>query len=108
MNTYLIGLLLAVNDLLSQGLMKNIILGVSGKMWMILVTIICAVQPWIFMGGLSLGSMTILNLVWDLMSDILVTLFGIFYFKEVISGTKSIGVLFAAVAIILFAIDDKN
>lgn len=49
--------------------------------------------------------MTFSNLGWDLMSDILVTLVGIFYFKEKITGLKGIALLLALIAIILFGID---
>jgi drug/metabolite transporter (DMT)-like permease len=47
--------------------------------------------------------MTTMNLVWDLTSDIIVTLFGVFYFKESIKGLRWLAVLFALFSLALFA-----
>ncbi len=52
--------------------------------------------------------MTALNLMWDVMSDILVTASGLFYFKEKLSYKKYIGLSFAFVAIFLLSGDDSE
>ena len=104
----LIGLILALNDVFAQGILKNISLGVAKYSWLIIAAIIYAIQPWIFLQGLNTTTMTVLNLTWDLFSDILITIVGIFYFKESISGLKSLGVLFAFFAITLFYLDDST
>jgi EamA domain-containing membrane protein RarD len=75
---------------------------------MIIALLFQSIQPWIFLKGLNSSSMTILNLTWDLVSDILVTLMGILYFREEISGLKMIGVLFAFVSVSLFALDKQK
>ena len=104
----LIGVLLAINDLFVQGILKNISLGVIKYSWILIAALIYAIQPWIFLKGLSITSMTILNLTWDLISDILITIMGFFYFKESITGLKSLGILFSLVAITLFSIDETT
>ncbi len=104
----LIGLLLATFDLFNMGMMKNIVIGQSPKMFMWLITLLYAVQPWIFFNGLTFTSMTVLNLSWDLLSDILVTLSGVLYFRESLTEYKLVGVLFALVAITLFAFDGSS
>lgn len=104
----LIGLLLAVFDLFNMSMMKNIALKRSSTIFMGIVTALYAVQPWIFLHGLDFASMTVLNLSWDLMSDILVTLSGLIYFRESLTEYKMVGVLFALVAITLFAFDGKT
>ena len=104
----LIGLLLAVFDLFNMAMMKNISLNRSPKMLMGLVTALYAVQPWIFIKGLNFTSMTVLNLSWDLLSDILVTLSGLLYFRESLTEYKIVGVLFALVALTLFAVDGST
>jgi len=104
----LIGLLLAVFDLFNMAMMKNISLNRSPTMLMGLVTALYAVQPWIFIKGLNFTSMTVLNLSWDLLSDILVTLSGLLYFRESLTEYKIVGVLFALVALTLFAVDGST
>jgi multidrug transporter EmrE-like cation transporter len=74
--------------------------------WMIVPTIVYAIQPWIFLSSLKFETMTVMNLTWDLMSDILVTAVGLFYFKEKLGPVKTLGVCTALLSIALLAYDD--
>lgn len=74
--------------------------------WMIVPTIVYAIQPWIFLSALKFETMTVMNLVWDLMSDVLVTIVGIYYFGEKLGPVKSLGVFTALISIALLAYDD--
>jgi drug/metabolite transporter (DMT)-like permease len=47
-----------------------------------------------------------MNLIWDLTSDVLVTILGVFYFKESIKGLRWLAVLFALFSLGLFAYTD--
>ena len=100
-----LALILAVFDLVNMGTIKNVSLGMFKPGFMWLVTALYALQPWIFLNGLNYTSMTVLNLSWDLFSDILVTFSGLFYFRETLTQYKLFGVLFAILSIILFAVD---
>ncbi len=102
---FLLGAILALMDVFNMSVLKEISLGAAKMSWMILPTILYALEPWIFVAGLKTISMTVLNLSWDLLSDIFVTMAGLFYFKENISSLKMFGVGFAFVAIGLFAAD---
>ena len=64
--------------------------------------LIYTLQPLIFMKSLNYEGMVITNLTWDLMSDILVTLQGILIFGETLSPLRWIGVIFAAIALVIF------
>lgn len=66
-------------------------------------TFLYALTPYVFFKALNYESMTTMNLVWDLTSDVFVTLFGVFYFKESIKGLRWLAVLFAMFSIGLFA-----
>jgi hypothetical protein len=101
----LFGLLLAFFDMFNMGAIKNVSAGVYPKLVMWIVTGLYMLQPWLFLKGLNFTSMTVLNLSWDLLSDILVTLSGLLYFRESLTEYKLIGVLFALMAITLFALD---
>ncbi len=104
----LIGLLLATCDLFNLGAIKNVSTGLYPKIVMWVVTGLYALQPWIFLKGLNFTSMTVLNLSWDLLSDILVTLSGLFYFRESLTEYKFLGVLSSMLAITLFAMDGAS
>jgi multidrug transporter EmrE-like cation transporter len=50
--------------------------------------------------------MTVMNLTWDLMSDVLVTIVGLYYFGEKLGPVKSLGLCTAILSIALLAYDD--
>lgn len=101
----LYGSLMASIDTFMLSLLKAIHLGWVEKAFMIIPTIIYACQPWIFLSALKFESMTTMNLLWDVLSDVLVTFTGLYYFREKISQTKLIGVAFSFVAIFLLTYD---
>ena len=74
--------------------------------WMIAPTLVYAIQPWIFLQSLSFESLTVMNLMWDVISDVLVTLVGLLYFKETIGIYKVIGVVLSFVSITLLSLED--
>ena len=91
--------------------MLSIIKGVSKDVprfikWMVLPTIIYALQPWIFLSSLRFESLIVMNLMWDLMSDILVTATGLLYFKEKLGPYKTLGVILSFASIVLMAMED--
>jgi hypothetical protein len=103
----LFGLLMAGIDVGMLGIIKSVNVGwLRSIKWMIIPTIVYAIQPWIFLKSLSFSSMVTMNLMWDILSDILVTAVGLLYFKESVSHKKLIGILFAFVAIFLMTSDD--
>ncbi len=104
--TLLIAFFLAISDVFNLGLLKMISTGqISNQVWIGLPTVLYAFQPFIFLFGLKHTSMTVLNLLWDVLSDIMVTASGIFYFKEKISMKKYIGIAFGIVAVIFLSND---
>jgi multidrug transporter EmrE-like cation transporter len=103
----IVGSILALTDASMMSIMKNISMGILPYSYLTIVCIVYSLQPLLFMFGLNNTSMTVLNLSWDLMSDILVTMVGLFYFREHLSNKKAIGVLFAVLAIVLFSIDGE-
>lgn len=90
------------------GIIKSVNVGwLRSIKWMIIPTIVYALQPWIFLKSLNFSSMVTMNLMWDILSDILVTAAGLLFFKEKVSNKKFIGILFAFVAIFLMTSDDE-
>jgi multidrug transporter EmrE-like cation transporter len=95
------GTYMATVDVFMLGLLKGINLGWVSSTLIILPTIIYAMQPWVFLASLKFESLTVMNLLWDVISDVLVTAMGLFFFKEQITRTKMIGVAFSFVSIFL-------
>jgi hypothetical protein len=67
--------------------------------------VLYAVQPLIFYNALGFQGMAIINLLWNVISSIVVTLVGILYFKEKLTNLKLIGAGFSIVAIWLLSMD---
>lgn len=103
----LFGLAMASLDVLMMSLGK---LSVKGKIpyntALTMGTIAYSLEPYIFFSSLKYESLTAMNLIWDLTSDIVVTLVGVFYFKESIKGLRWLAILFALFSLALFAYTD--
>ena len=67
--------------------------------------VLYAVQPLIFYNALSFEGLAIINLLWNVISSIVVSLVGILYFKEKLTNLKLIGAAFSIVAIWLLTVD---
>ena len=67
--------------------------------------LVYSIQPLIFLQSLQYESMTVMNILWDVISDIIVTVTGLFYFKEKLSSMKMVGLAFAFTAIVLLSYD---
>lgn len=67
--------------------------------------LIYSLQPLLFLQSLRYESMTVMNILWDIMSDLSVTLIGLIYFKERLTPLKMLGLSFAFVAIVLLSYD---
>lgn len=67
-----------------------------------------SLQPYIYLQALQHESMTVMNILWDIISDIMVTVMGLFYFKEEISSLKQLGLAFAFIGIVLMSYDEVS
>jgi multidrug transporter EmrE-like cation transporter len=68
--------------------------------------IVYALQPVLFYFSLKFETLTVMNLLWDVISDVIVTLIGLLVFKETIGPYKKAGVIFSFISIILLSIND--
>jgi hypothetical protein len=100
----LYGTAMALIDTGMLGLVKEISTdGVKSLAFMVIPSIVYAIQPWIFLSALKYESLIVMNLMWDLLSDVLVTLLGLFYFGEKISRIRLMGLLLGMVSLSLLA-----
>jgi len=105
----LYGLFMATIDVIMLGIIKMVNTGAIKNMWwMALPTAVYAFQPWIFLQSLRFETMIVMNLLWDLISDVLVTANGIIYFKEKLSSTKMFGVGLSMLGIYLMSCEKAD
>ena len=100
------GTYMATVDVFMLGILKAIHLGWMNKAFIFLPTLLYSMQPWVFLASLKFEGLTVMNLMWDVLSDIFVTLTGIFYFKEKVSSIKLIGVFLAILSVVLLNCED--
>lgn len=65
--------------------------------------IVYGLQSIVFYKSLDFSNLIIMNLLWDISSDILVSLVGFLFFKEVLSKSQIAGVLLGIVSIYLLS-----
>ena len=66
-----------------------------------------AMEPLIFLKAMKYEGMAVTNLVWNLMSNVIVTLQGVFIFGESIKGLRWLGIAMSLVSLTLLAyVDD--
>jgi multidrug transporter EmrE-like cation transporter len=65
-----------------------------------------ALEPFIFLKAINYEGMVVTNLVWNLMSNIIVTLQGVFIFGESIKGLRWIGISMSILSLGLLAYSD--
>ena len=98
------GSAMAFVDIITFGILKAINLGWVSKALMILPTLLYAVQPWIFSAALNYEGIAIMNLIWNLLSSVFVTIEGVLLFNEKISNIKMVGIVFSFISIYLMSI----
>jgi len=96
------GGLMAIMDAFVLSSLKAYHLGWIEWRGILLVSmVIYACQPLLFLQSLGNSSLTIMNLLWDVMSDVIVTSIGLYYFSEKIGPMKKMGVVLSIVSIFL-------
>lgn len=100
--------LMATIDAFGLSLLKNISTKAVSFSFMPIASLIYAIQPFIFLQSLNYESMTVMNILWDLTSDIIVTFVGLFVLGEEIGFRKAIGIVLSFIAIYLFTFEDGH
>ena len=98
--------LMATMDAVVLAWIKDYALGLVSWKFVPLAMFMYGLQPYIFLQSMRYESMTVMNIMWDLISDVLVTATGLLYFKEKLTPVKHGALGLAFVSILLFACDD--
>jgi multidrug transporter EmrE-like cation transporter len=102
-NTVGFGLSMAAIDVFVLSAMKLKSIGALNGWVLPLAIIVYSMQPLIFFKSLSSETMTVMNLFWDLSSDVLVTLVGLAVFKEHLTPRRLVGVALSMISLFLLA-----
>ncbi len=70
--------------------------------------LIYSIHPLIFLESLKTNGLIIMNLLFDVMSDIIITCVGLFYFSEKLTGIKKVGVSLSIISVILLSWKDGD
>jgi multidrug transporter EmrE-like cation transporter len=88
-------------DVLAFSILKKISVKELSMLFLPVVMLIYSAQPAIFLQALQFENMVIVNLLWNLMSNILVTFTGLILLKESVSLLKGTGIVLSFVSIYL-------
>ena len=103
----LFGIAMAVIDIAMMSLLKMVsIKTISWNVGVPLAMIIYALEPLIFLRAMTYEGMVVTNLVWNLMSNVIVTLQGVLIFGESIKGLRWLGIAMSLAALTLLAYTD--
>jgi len=98
------GILMSFIDICMMSTAKMISQGtISGTWGTPLAVSLYALQPLIFLKALNYEGMVVSNLVWNLSSNIIVTLQGVLIFGESIKGLKWLGIAMSMFSLGLLA-----
>lgn len=103
------GVTMAIIDILMMSTTKMVSEGtLSSAFGMPLAVGLYALEPLVFLRALKYEGMVVTNLVWNLASDIVVTLQGILVFGESIKGLRWVALCTALFSLVLFAYTDSS
>ena len=103
------GVVMAILDVLTLGITKIININPQRYFrWILIPTLLYAIQPWIFLSSLRFETLIVMNLLWDMLSNIFVTVAGFFVFGERLGPYKTLGVILSFVAVIFLSMEDGN
>lgn len=98
--------LLAATGALSLVIIKRIASNDLSYNWFIVPLLINILSIYLVFIGLKSSSITIFNIEWNLISNILVTGVGVSYLKEINSINQIIGLILAFISIIILNFED--
>ena len=95
------GTVMAIIDVITFSLLSKMKINILSKNLIFALFVLYGFQPIIFYHGLTYTNMSILNLSWNLMSNIIVTTVGILYIGNVLTVTQSIGIVIGILSLYL-------
>lgn len=101
----LIGVVLAIVDIISFSSTKYIYNHKTtvSLVWLIVPFLFYGSQIGIFYYGLAYSTMAELNIIWNILSSFLVTVIGLYFFKEKLNHLKMLAIGLGLLSLVLFS-----
>ena len=101
------GIVMALVDITMMGTLKFVDQGkLAYNIGFPIATLLYAFEPYVFLKAMAHSNMLTTNLIWNLASNILVTLLGVFFFKEKVKGLKWLAIGLSLFSLGIFAYSD--
>ncbi len=100
------GSAMATLDAFMLSFIKYMTIDKSYVRYLFIPMIIYAIHPVLFYFSLKYETLTVMNLLTDLISDVIVTMIGLLVFKETIGPYKKAGVILSFISIVLMSMND--
>jgi len=98
------GTVMALIDISMMGTLKLVDQGkLAYGVGLPVATLLYAFEPYVFLKAMTHSNMVTTNLIWNLASNILVTLTGVFFFRESIKGLKWLAIALSLFSLAIFA-----
>ena len=98
------GTVMALIDISMMGTLKLVDQGkLAYAVGLPVATLLYAFEPYVFLKAMTHSNMVTTNLIWNLVSNILVTLTGVFFFRESIKGLKWLAIALSLFSLAIFA-----
>ena len=103
------GTIMALIDIVMMGTVKMVSAGTMSSAFGIPLAVgVYSLEPLVFLKAMNYEGMVATNLIWNLMSNVIVTLQGVLIFGESIAGMRWVGIAMSLVSLaILSYTDDK-
>lgn len=96
-------------DAVSLSILKAVRIGALAKMWWMPVAFfIFALQPAFFYKALAYEGLTVVNLLWDVLSGVFITIIGLTVFKETLNNYQKLGTILALISMVLLRYKPKQ
>ena len=100
------GIVMALIDISMMGTLKLVDQGkLAYAIGFPIATLLYAFEPYVFLKAMTNSNMVVTNLIWNLASNILVTLAGVLFFGESIKGLKWLAIAMSLFSLTIFAYD---
>lgn len=93
-------------DVLAFSIIKQVSLKALNPWFAAISMAIYGLQPFILWKSLAFESLTVMNVLWNLMSSLIIGAVGIFFFEEKVGQRKLVAVVLSLIAVYLFTFED--
>jgi len=93
-------------DVIAFSIMKKVFTKDLSIGFGLISMVLYAFQPVILYFALSYESVAVMNVLWNIMSSVIVAVVGIMFLKETVGPRKQLGIVFGLIAVYLFTFDD--